>query len=165
MYHNVIFAGVDDTLLSLAYEPEAAAKYCRDIIIQKKADGKDYSMASLDLGEKFLVLDCGGGTVDITGYKIEEGNKLIELFPLSGGPRGGTEVDKQFQILIVEINGEDVWRKFEKSSMHDSLKFMRRFEGRKKVFDENDEDKVKIQCPEISTIKKYFNSNICLRTV
>lgn len=53
-------AGIDDTLLSLAYEPEAAAIYCRDIIIQKKTDGEDYSMASLDPGEKFLVLDCGG---------------------------------------------------------------------------------------------------------
>ncbi|XP_076085748.1 heat shock 70 kDa protein 12B-like isoform X1 [Mytilus galloprovincialis] len=140
-------AGIDDTLLSLAYEPEAAAIYCRDIIIQKKTDGEDYSMASLDPGEKFLVLDCGGGTVDITGYTIEEGNKLIELFPPTGGPWGGTEVDKQFQDLIVEIFGKEVWHMFEKSCMHDSLELMRRFEGRKKVFGENDEDKVRIQCP------------------
>ncbi|CAG2197920.1 unnamed protein product [Mytilus edulis] len=146
-------AGIDDTLLSLAYEPEAAAIYCRDIIIQKKTDGEDHSMASLDPGEKFL--DCGGGTVDITGYTIEEGNKLIELFPPTGGPWGGTEVDKQFQDLIVEIFGKEVWHTFEKSCMHDSLELMRRFEGRKKVFGENDEDKKPLNAI-IDSVKKLL---------
>lgn len=69
------------------------------------------------------------------------------MFPPTGGPWGGTEVDKQFQDLIVEIFDKEVWHMFEKSCMNDSLELMRRFEGRKKVFGENDEDKVRIQCP------------------
>lgn len=72
-----------------------------------------------------IFLFFAGGTVDITGYTIEEGNKLIELFPPTGGPWGGTEVDKQFQDLIVEIFGKEVWHMFEKSCMHDSLELMR----------------------------------------
>lgn len=78
---------------------------------------------------------------------MQEGNKLIELFPPTRGPWGGTEVDKQFQNLVEEIFGEDVWRGFEKSFMHDCLEFMRRFEGKKKNIGENNDDKVRIQFP------------------
>lgn len=78
---------------------------------------------------------------------MQEGNKLAEIFPPTGGPWGGTEVDKQFQNLVEEIFGEDVWRGFEKSFTHDCLEFMRRFEGKKKNIGENNDDKMRIQFP------------------
>ncbi|CAN0349808.1 unnamed protein product, partial [Discosporangium mesarthrocarpum] len=45
------------------------------------------------------VLDCGGGTVDITTWVVKENNPLgLEgLRPASGGPWGATFVDQEFE--------------------------------------------------------------------
>ena len=46
-----------------------------------------------------MVVDCGGGTVDITVHEMsnEEG-KLKELFKATGGPFGSTTVDDAFKV-------------------------------------------------------------------
>lgn len=59
-YALLLQAGIEDGLLSLAYEPEAAAIYCKDITLQKKVDGPVGSLETFDSGHQFLVLDCGG---------------------------------------------------------------------------------------------------------
>ena len=35
-----------------------------------------------------MVVDCGGGTVDITVHQVDKGEKLIELYRATGGPYG-----------------------------------------------------------------------------
>lgn len=35
-----------------------------------------------------MVVDCGGGTVDITVHELDINEKLIELHKASGGPFG-----------------------------------------------------------------------------
>lgn len=37
---------------------------------------------------RYMVVDCGGGTVDITVHQVDKGEKLIELYRASGGPYG-----------------------------------------------------------------------------
>lgn len=39
-------------------------------------------------GSRYMVVDCGGGTVDITVHQVDKGEKLIELYRASGGPHG-----------------------------------------------------------------------------
>ncbi|CAC5370253.1 unnamed protein product [Mytilus coruscus] len=140
-------AGIEDGLLSLAYEPEAAAIYCKDITLQKKVNGPVGSLETFDFGHQFLVLDCGGGTVDITAYEVQTKDKLIELCPPSGGPWGGTEVDKLFLNFVKEVFGKAVWCNFEKSNMRDCLDLLRTFEGRKRVIGANNEEKVRLLFP------------------
>jgi molecular chaperone DnaK (HSP70) len=42
-------------------------------------------------GTKYMIVDCGGGTVDITVYEmITESGKLRELHQATGGPFGST---------------------------------------------------------------------------
>jgi molecular chaperone DnaK (HSP70) len=45
-----------------------------------------------------MVVDCGGGTVDITVHQVDKGEKLIELYRASGGPFGS--VGKMTSLLL-----------------------------------------------------------------
>jgi hypothetical protein len=47
-------------LLTLAYEPEAAAIYCKELTVQKKEGAEGSNLKSFEPGQQFLVLDCGG---------------------------------------------------------------------------------------------------------
>ena len=53
-------AGIDPELLTLAYEPEAAAIYCKELTVQKKKGAEGSNLQSFEPGQQFLVLDCGG---------------------------------------------------------------------------------------------------------
>ena len=52
--------GIDAELLTLAYEPEAAAIYCKEYAVQKNEGAEGSNLQSFEHGQKFLVLDCGG---------------------------------------------------------------------------------------------------------
>ena len=82
----------DDNRLLFALEPEAAAFYCN-------RQGE----LSQDSGT-FMILDCGGGTVDITTYKISSDEKFqgIEGVLPTGGEYGSTFVDTQFRKLLAD---------------------------------------------------------------
>jgi hypothetical protein len=53
-------AGIDTELLTLAYEPEAAAIYCKELTVKKKEGAEGSNLKSFEPGQQFLVLDCGG---------------------------------------------------------------------------------------------------------
>jgi len=45
----------------------------------------------LSKGTKYMVVDCGGGTVDITVHEMDSASgKLTELYKATGGPYGST---------------------------------------------------------------------------
>ena len=52
-----------------------------------------------------MVVDCGGGTVDITVHEIsnKEGH-LKEVFKATGGPYGSTSMGNYFIILFDKNN-------------------------------------------------------------
>jgi hypothetical protein len=76
----------DDNRLQLALEPEAAALYC---IV--KGD-KTLTVP----GCRFLVIDAGGGTVDITSYQVEHGPRLSQLATPTGDKAGSEYLNKFF---------------------------------------------------------------------
>ena len=39
-------------------------------------------------GTKYMLVDCGGGTVDITVHEMESHGRLKELYKATGGPYG-----------------------------------------------------------------------------
>ena len=73
----------------LVLEPEAAAVYCMK---------RDQSLAASDLGQgkRFMIVDAGGGTVDLTVHEVADKGKLTEVARGSGGACGSTYVDHQF---------------------------------------------------------------------
>ncbi|KAJ7539870.1 hypothetical protein O6H91_11G112700 [Diphasiastrum complanatum] len=84
--------------LILALEPEAASVYC-----QQKCDS-----LKLEKGDKVLVADIGGGTVDIVVHEIASisyPHKVREISRSSGGLCGGSFVDLSFFKFLSERIG------------------------------------------------------------
>eukprot|EP00752_Nemacystus_decipiens_P005431 g4922.t1 len=81
-----IQGGHDDQDLVLCMEPIAACLALGDRLTWKKND-------------KYLVVDCGGGTVDISAFEVVSAvpPNLDQIGKAIGGPWGSTNVDKQFE--------------------------------------------------------------------
>ncbi|RHZ81663.1 hypothetical protein Glove_117g481 [Diversispora epigaea] len=67
-------------------EPEAASIHCMRSL-------KEYE---LKIGDSFMVVDCGGGTVDLSTKILLKGEKLKEAIEQNGEECGGSFVDKEF---------------------------------------------------------------------
>jgi hypothetical protein len=83
--------------LELVLEPEAACVACCAA-----------EHLELQVGDTFMVLDCGGGTVDITMHRVAErppNLQLEEICPPSGGPWGSTFVDDGFERFVERLVG------------------------------------------------------------
>uniref|UniRef100_A0AAQ4RID1 Heat shock protein 12B n=1 Tax=Gasterosteus aculeatus aculeatus TaxID=481459 RepID=A0AAQ4RID1_GASAC len=123
--------------LLIALEPEAASIYCRklrlhqvlDLSLQPIANGYEFVeqlrrsrhsrtflvesgtgelWSELQTGDRYIVADCGGGTVDLTVHQIEQPQgTLKELYKASGGPHGAVGVDLAFEAMLCQIFGED----------------------------------------------------------
>ncbi|CAG8654950.1 6266_t:CDS:2, partial [Funneliformis mosseae] len=83
--------------LQFTTEPEAAAIHCLDSIAKEEHN--------LVPGDLFMVVDCGGGTVDITTREILEDNKLGEVTVREGDFCGSSFVDEAFLSFIGNITG------------------------------------------------------------
>ena len=76
--------------LSLALEPEAAGLFCHN-------SGEHHRKP-----QHFTVLDIGGGTVDITSYRIDRGH-ICMIDKASGNDMGGTRVNENFEKFLETI--------------------------------------------------------------
>ena len=53
---------------------------------------------------QYIVVDCGGGTVDLTVHELDvTQGTLKELHKGTGGPCGATGVDREFEKLLKRI--------------------------------------------------------------
>ncbi|CAG8611977.1 5309_t:CDS:10 [Diversispora eburnea] len=82
--------------LEFTTEPEAAALYC----MKKSGEYK------LDVGDTFLIVDCGGGTVDLTMRTLVEGDCISEDTERTGDLCGSTYVDKNFRAFLEKKLGK-----------------------------------------------------------
>ena len=90
--------------------------------------------AELNYGMRYLVADCGGGTVDLTVHELEKGGKLTELYKATGGAWGSMGVDCQFEILLVDIFGEEFLVDFVQNKPISWMELMSTFETKKRSF-------------------------------
>ncbi|GBC08152.1 hypothetical protein RclHR1_07930009 [Rhizophagus clarus] len=72
--------------LEFITEPEAAAIYAMGKLEEHK----------IKAGSSFMVVDCGGGTVDLTTRSLLPDNKLSEITERTGDLCGSTYVDREF---------------------------------------------------------------------
>ncbi|GES97256.1 hypothetical protein GLOIN_2v1484167 [Rhizophagus clarus] len=78
--------------LQFTTEPEAAAIYCMYSSLREHKLTKP--------GTTFMIVDCGGGTVDLTTRKLLEDNQLGEITERAGDFCGSTFIDKEFIKLL-----------------------------------------------------------------
>ncbi|XP_060577016.1 heat shock 70 kDa protein 12A-like [Ruditapes philippinarum] len=135
MREAAIEAGIDTKHLSLALEPEAASLFCKYLPVEK-VEGNDGEsrISSFAPGKKYLVLDAGGGTVDITVHETQPDGTIRELYKANGGPWGGTKIDEAFQAFLEDVAGVDTMEIFMKDHKEDYLSLFREFEIKKKTF-------------------------------
>ncbi|KAF0557275.1 actin-like ATPase domain-containing protein [Gigaspora margarita] len=96
IYNAELIETLDSENLQFTTEPEAAAIYCMEILRE---------CYEFPIGKSFLLVDCGGGTVDLTTRRLLKGNKLGEITERTGGFCGSAYVDKEFIKYIKNIVG------------------------------------------------------------
>lgn len=114
--------------MSLVLEPEAAAvaclNYCR--VEQNRL---------LSEGTRFLVVDAGGGTVDLTMHDVD-GAGLRECIPGDGDAfSGSTFVDQEFEKALAARLGVSAWDKLKADEPMATQKLRESWEANKCTFD------------------------------
>lgn len=109
------------------------------------------------IGDRYIVADCGGGTVDLTVHQIEQPQgTLKELYKASGtnthmlqekkkiavptatvflpgGPYGAVGVDLAFEAMLCQIFGEDFIQSFKAKRPAAWVDLTIAFEARKRT--------------------------------
>ena len=111
--------------LLLCLEPEGASIQCRE-------DAEDSLKGLMTKGTVVVVLDCGGGTVDITVHKLccepDENFICEEILPSSGGCEWGSKyVDKYFEEFLRDFFGKDLYDIYLKNGIA-RLEILKHFE-------------------------------------
>ncbi|CAB5125215.1 hypothetical protein RhiirA5_494389 [Rhizophagus irregularis] len=102
--------------LEFTTEPEAAAIYCLSYA------GEDFSP-----GDTYLVVDCGGGTVDLTIRTLLPDKTLEEETVRSGGLCGSTFVDQEFLKFLRLTVGSEAMDQFKKNHYGSLQKLIYKF--------------------------------------
>ncbi|KAG9291208.1 hypothetical protein G9A89_021710 [Geosiphon pyriformis] len=114
-------AGLLDSLrsrnLEFTTEPEAAAIHCLSVLKEHK----------LGPGANFMVVDCGGGTVDITVRKLLEDNKISEITERTGDLCGSTFVDREFIRFLGKKLGYGAMEKLKRNNYKQMQYLVQRF--------------------------------------
>ncbi|GES97238.1 hypothetical protein GLOIN_2v1783276 [Rhizophagus clarus] len=101
-YNAKLISEKGSDLLQFTTEPEAAAVYCMENCLREH----DLSDTESEENEEttFMIVDCGGGTVDLTTRKIV-GNDVGEITERSGDYCGSSFVDQAFLEHLKRILG------------------------------------------------------------
>ena len=103
--------------------------------------------ADFSFGMRYLVADCGGGTVDLTVHELDEGGKLKELYKATGGAWGSMGIDCQFETLLADIFGEKFMAHFIHNKPISWVELMSLFEAKKRAFNPQKNLPVNISLP------------------
>ncbi|KAK3576408.1 hypothetical protein CHS0354_026741 [Potamilus streckersoni] len=169
MRQAAINAGIENEQLSIALEPEAASLWCQLIGSSRShpEEGEEESDIGIgdaiaSVGTQYMVIDLGGGTADITVHEKQADGTLKEVYHPTGGPWGGTAVDRNFMAFLSDIVGNGTMRQFTEEQMSDLLDLLREFENKKRSVTPKgnksaSSDKVTIKVPV--SLKELFERN------
>nr|XP_022323071.1 heat shock 70 kDa protein 12B-like isoform X4 [Crassostrea virginica] len=148
--------GICGERLVIALEPEAASLYCMYLPVQKDSENSTFGV--FKSGSKYMVVDAGGGTIDITVHEVQDNGTLKELHKANGGNWGGTKVDSSFKSLLASIVGNDVIEAFNTDHKYDYLELLRDFEIKKRTIHPKLSEKVTFKVP-INLLETFRKAN------
>ena len=119
-------------------------------------------MTNIQPGTKYMVADCGGGTIDLTVHEMEHGGYLKELQRASGGPWGSTSVDQQFELLLGDIFGREFITHYKCKNPLGWIEVMVGFEAKKRLANTTKQFPVNISLPFsfIEQFKKFSRKTV-----
>lgn len=104
-------AGMPDgaNCLILALEPEAAAHHARVSGVKRAGEEGGPAPSLMRPGARFMVVDCGGGTVDLTAYRNDDDGLMVEIGKVSGGALGSQCLNAAFAetVLVKRFGGPE----------------------------------------------------------
>ncbi|XP_033731577.1 heat shock 70 kDa protein 12A-like [Pecten maximus] len=152
-------AGIDDNQLTLALEPEAASLYCRKVpsSVDRKAGGGP-SIANFKAGAKYLIMDLGGGTIDITAHEVLEDGHFKEIIEPTGVSWGSRMVKEEFTRFLQRLCGQDVLSELQRNTSADWPAIIVEFERKMFAYDPKAKmETITIRIP--STLPAEFEKN------
>lgn len=158
MRESAINAEIATGNLTLALEPEAASLFCQYLPSTKVTTDKGVEIECFKSGSKYLVLDAGGGTIDITVHEVEHTKTLKELHKANGGDWGGKKVNEAFEQLFAAILGPDVYEVMQFKHRDDYQELIREIETKKRIVSPTDVGKVNFRLPQ-SAFETYSDMN------
>ncbi|KAJ7353716.1 hypothetical protein OS493_032586 [Desmophyllum pertusum] len=121
--------------LIIALEPEGAAIFCRERKMEDFAD-QTGDACIYDVvyrpGLRYLMMDIGGGTLDVTAHDILADGTITEIYQVTGGAYGGIYVDENFVSLLENLFGIPTVKEFRLKYPADWLRMMNDFEMKKR---------------------------------
>ncbi|KAL4217391.1 hypothetical protein ACF0H5_023842 [Mactra antiquata] len=152
MRKAAVSAGLPEPNVSLVLESEAASVWCQaQPLVISQGQCSDITK----FGSKYMVVDIGGGTADITVHEKRPDGKLKELHS-GGGDWGGTQVNKAFIKILEDVLGKETMKLFRDECISDYLDLLNEFEIVKRIIS-GDEivDRLKVRLPHaINDMKK-----------
>ena len=145
---------VNPDKLSLALEPESAAFYSQEMVV-KKIESDKYR-AAISRPTDYMVIDIGGGTVDITAHIEVGGGIVVENIP-TGNAWGGTQVNEAFSQLLQKLVQDPGYEKFlasgnnrsKQKALVNSLLY-EEFEGQKVLFGQRKTEEIAVNLFKIA---------------
>ncbi|XP_068612270.1 heat shock 70 kDa protein 12B [Brachionichthys hirsutus] len=120
-----------DSSFRQAREQLRRSRHSRTFLVES---GTGELWSELQTGDRYIVADCGGGTVDLTVHQIEQPQgTLKELHKASGGPHGAVGVDLAFEAMLCQIFGEDFIQSFKAKRPAAWVDLTIAFEARKRT--------------------------------
>ncbi|XP_032317783.1 heat shock 70 kDa protein 12B isoform X1 [Camelus ferus] len=120
-----------DSSFRQAREQLRRSRHSRTFLVES---GVGELWAEMQAGDRYVVADCGGGTVDLTVHQLEQPHgTLKELYKASGGPCGAVGVDLAFEQLLGRIFGEDFIVTFKRQRPAAWVDLTIAFEARKRT--------------------------------
>uniref|UniRef100_A0A3P9MWJ3 Heat shock protein 12B n=3 Tax=Poecilia reticulata TaxID=8081 RepID=A0A3P9MWJ3_POERE len=120
-----------DSSFRQAREQLRRSRHSRTFLVES---GTGELWSELQTGDRYVVADCGGGTVDLTVHQIEQPQgTLKELYKASGGPYGAVGVDLAFEAMLCQIFGKDFIQSFKAKRPAAWVDLMIAFEARKRT--------------------------------
>lgn len=157
MREAAIDAGIDRKNLAVALESEAASVWCQTIPLDKNQTTVSKK------GTKYMTVDLGGGTADITVHEALGDGALKSVFCPGGGTWGGTTVDNNFLHILGLVFGQETVKEFKSDHVGDYLELMREFETTKRLLTSDRELNLAMKLPasflEIARKNKNCTTN------
>ncbi|XP_052060702.1 heat shock 70 kDa protein 12A-like [Mytilus californianus] len=146
MAGSAMMAGIPEDQLIIALESEAAAIYCEHLNSEKRK-GSDHRFSIENDGSKFMMVDIGGGTTDITVLEKIADNKMKQLCSSTGGIFGGMSVDEEYIEMLENIIMGAVMRKVKSDYPQSYLEMLSSFEYLKQSIDSSLSGQIAVNIP------------------
>ncbi|CAG2202058.1 unnamed protein product [Mytilus edulis] len=125
-------AGIKGKDLTIALEPETASIYCQELRTNRDGNSNKTFSETIKKGTKYVVVDLGGGTADITVHERLLDDSLEEVLPPSGGHWGGTAIDKAYKRFLYSVFTKKVIKELKSDELEDYTTLCHEFEVKKR---------------------------------